>query len=253
MNKLYKAVTRVVAVVVATWGIAVQADDHLGKAAPVDFWSCTFKEGSDRGDLEKAIEGFNKWAKAKGQEANYDAWVLTPQYYDAGLTFDYGWLGTWPDAKAYGAFSDEFWTTGTEVFAGFMDMSDCASHQMASSLEIDVADEGPGDRGFVLFSRCTVADGKTGMDAVEAHMKLAEAFKGAPGNANSWLFFPGAGAGPGIDFHYWSVLGFSSYSNFAAAWDNYINGNGWKKMMATMEGVAQCAAGTAFDALRVTK
>jgi hypothetical protein len=250
MSKLYKAVTTLLVTVVATWGITVQAQNDGAKGAPVEYWSCTWKKGKDMGDMDKAIEKFNEWRES--HSSNYNAWVLTPMYFDPSVNMDVAWLGGWQDGADYGKYQDAWHNEGQEVFQGFMKVVDCDGHQMATSLTLNAQDAPPKD-GLVMFSRCEVAEGKTVMDAVNAHQGLTDSYKGSNGpTVNSWLFFPGAGSGPDVSLDYWTVLGFPTYADFGAAWEGYTNGGGWEKFMTALGGTTQCAAGTGFNARHVS-
>ena len=61
MNKLNLAVKMVLAVATTIWGVAVHADNHAEavKANPVEFWSCSFRDGKDMDDLNDATAAFN--------------------------------------------------------------------------------------------------------------------------------------------------------------------------------------------------
>ena len=58
---------------------------------------------------------------------------------------------------------------------------------------------------------------------------------------SNWLFFPMLGGSSEIDFDYWGVATFNSYTDFFAAYEIYVNGGGWQKGMELMNGVADCS------------
>lgn len=251
MSKIRNAVTGSLAVVMATWGLSAQADNHAdgAKGVPLEFWSCSFKDGKNMGDLDKAIDAYNAWADKTND--SQVAWVMTPVFYGPESTIDVGWLGVWPDGNAWGKFQDDFEASAGKVFAGFMGVVTCNSHEMATSLGINAPKEPPKD-GLVLFSRCTVADGKTPEDAVAAHRQVSAKMAGKTG-ANSWLFFPGSGSSQaGSAYQYWQVLGFDNHSELGAAWETYTNGGGWKTAYETLSGATSCGDTTTWRARRVT-
>jgi len=251
MKSLKAGVVAVLAVALMSWGMAAQADHHEGalKASPVDFWSCNFNDGKGMKDLNKAIDAFNKWADKNNDE--YIAWVLTPSTFGPGESIDVGWLGGWPDGNAYGRQQDAWLATGQSVFESFMDVVTCDSHAMATSLPINAPEEPPGN-GVILFSQCSVAEGKNFNDAIGAHQAVATKI-GKQNSANSWLFFPGSGsAQDGSADTYWLVLGFDNYTELGSAWEMYTNGGGYQQVMDTMGGVTDCGSTTTWNARRVS-
>ena len=253
MRNLPKVVTgSLAAMMMTTWGISAQADNHGegAKGVPVEFWSCSFRDGKDMGDLDKAIDGYNAWA---GKNDNSQvAWVMTPVFYGPENTIDVAWLGVWPDGNAWGKFQDAFDASAGKVLDGFMEVVTCNAHEMATSLAINAPEEPPQD-GMVLFSRCTVAEGKTPDEAVGAHRQLSAKMGGKTG-ANSWLFFPGSGSSQqGSAYQYWQVLGFDNHTELGAAWEMYTNGGGWKTATSTLSEATRCGDTTTWRARRVTK
>ena len=223
MRKLQNAVSGLIAVVVATWGMTAQADNHAAaKATPLEFWSCSFNKGKDMDDFNRATDAFNKWADANNDE--YVGWILTPQTWGPGNTTDVAWLGSWPDGNAMGRQQDAWYSTGQKTFAGFMDVVTCSAHEMATSLPISASEEQPGD-GVVLFSRCEVDDDSSLDKAIAAHRNLAAKLGGKHGG-QSWLFFPGSGSADEGGGDYWLVLYFANNTALGAAWEHYTNGGG---------------------------
>lgn len=251
MTRLKNVVNGVLTVALASWGLPALADNHAAaaKGVPVEFWSCSFNDGKDMDDLNKAIDAFNNWAD-KNDDSQV-AWVLTPQFFGPQNTIEVAWLGVWPDGNAWGKHQDAFAASGGKVFAGFMDVVSCNAHEMATSLGINPPQEPP-QGGVVLFSQCTVAEGKTVEDAVAAHRQVAAKMSGKSG-ANSWLFFPGSGtASQGDGLQYWQVLGFENNAALGAAWENYTNGGGWKTVTTMLAAATSCGDTTTWSARRVT-
>jgi len=222
---------------------SVQAQD--GKGVPVEFFACNWQDGKGMADLDKVTKKFSQWADKN--DAGYSAWVLTPQFHSADLGFDVGWLGSWPSYGAFGKGQDTWMAGGQELAGDFAEVFDCTiSHETATSVVINAPDGPPGD-GVVLFTPCSVNEGKTPADAPAAHGKAAAAMKAMGSKAASWLFFPGMGTSA-TDFDYWSVLAFKNYSDLGASTEMYINGGGWQKVMGEIGSVARCDSPSAFDA-----
>lgn len=251
MSMIKKAVSGSLAMLIAAWGLSAQADNHgeAAKGVPVEFWSCSFNDGKNMGDFNKAIDAFNAWAD-KNDDSQI-AWVLTPEFFGPENTADIGWLGSWPDGNAWGKHQDAFDATGGKVMDGFMKAVTCNAHEMATSLGINAPKEPP-KNGVVLFSQCTVAEGKSVEDAVAAHRQLAASMAGKAG-PNSWLFFPGSGSpSQGAAYQYWRVLGFDNHAALGASWEGYTNGGGWKAVNAALSGATNCGSTTTWRARLVT-
>jgi len=246
MNKLI-SITAVIIAIATSWALPARAQDSADKAVPVEFFACNWRDGKGMADLDKVIEKFRKYADAN--DSDYTAWVLTPQFHndEQGGGFDVGWLGSWPDGNAFGKSQDNWMSAGRDIAAAFDAVIDCGSrHELASSVVINAPD-GPPDNGVVMFYACTLADGKSAMDAVQAGKQLAGAMKALGADSASWLFFPGIGAGD-IDFDFWRVVAFPNYAGLGAAAEVYLNGGGWQKSREILRPVASCSAPAAFDA-----
>lgn len=219
------------------------AQQAQGNGVPVEFFACHWQDGKGIEDLKKVGKAFAAWADKS--DSGYSAWVLTPQFH-SGLDFDVGWLGAWPDGKAMGKSMDNWLAEGGELAADFAKVMSCGSHEMATSMRLN-APKGPPGNGLVMFSQCSMADGKMLTDAISAHQKVATMMAEMGSKHSSWVFYPGPGAGD-IDFDYWQVLAFNSYAEFGAGYDMYMNGGGMKKAMAAMKNVSACKRAVVFDA-----
>ena len=243
MKKLFVVVASVFAVLIG-WGQSALAQQPMDKAAPVEFFACNFQDGKGMADLEKVGKKFSAWADKNNSK--YSAWILTPQFH-TDLGFEVGWLGGWPDGNAFGKSQDTWLSGGRALAEEFGAVIDCSGqHQMASSAVINAPKAPPGN-GVVMFAECTLQEGQTPDAALPAHRKLGAEMKTMGSKGSSWLFYPGMGAGD-IDFHYWSVLAFSNYTDLGAATEMYINGGGWKKSMAILGPVTRCGSPSVFDA-----
>lgn len=243
MNKLLTLVMAVMAVSMG-WAQSALAEQDDSKGVPVEFFACNWQKGKDLGDLDKVAKKFVDWSEQN--DSGYSAWILTPQFHD-GLDFDVAWMGSWPDSNAFGKSQDAWNAGGREIAADFDAVVDCsAGHQMATSVPVSAPDGPPGD-GVVIFSACTLQEGKTPLEGLAAHKKVGAAMKGMGSKASSWLFYPGMGSGD-HDFHYWSVIAFNNYAELGAASELYINGGGWEKAMVLLGPVTSCVSPTTFDA-----
>ena len=240
-----KKIVKVMAVLsmVLAWPPLLSAQDRGNMGAPVEFYGCTWQEGKGLEDLVAVGKRFNKWADKNGSK--YSAWILTPQF-QTDMGFDVGWLGAWPTGAEMGKTLDAWKQSGHQLAREFFEVIDCRQqHELATSVQLNVADEPPGD-GLVMFAGCHVDDGKTGEDAVAAHKKVAAMMKEKGSQASSWAFFPGVG-GADDGYDYWQVVAFSSYSDFGAASDLWVNGGGWRASVDVLRGTTHCGRGVMFE------
>ena len=80
--------------------------------------------------------------------------------------------------------------------------------------------------GAVAFADCSIAEGKTGNDAVAAHQAWAGYLQSTGSTAGLWLFFPGPGNGD-VSWDYKVVTGHADYQSFGADFERFTNGGGW--------------------------
>jgi hypothetical protein len=201
--------------------------------------------GKGMSDLREVIEEFDRFATR--YDAKYSAWTLTPSFYTAEHRFDVGWLGTWPDGNAFGVSQDIYLKQGGEVIAAFNEVMDCSARQELISSVVVHAPDGPPANGVVLFSPCTLLEGKTLNDAYQASKTMANIMVGMGSKASQFMFYPSLGSGE-IDFDFWRVTTFNNYTELGTAADTFYNGGGWNKTREILGSVASCGSPTAYDA-----
>jgi hypothetical protein len=235
------------------WSQLVGAQEAGGRSesGPVELFACEFVDGKGMEDLSKANERFNKWADKN--DMTYSAWVLFPQFRSSGIEMDFLWVGSWENGAGMGSGLDAWMKEvkeDTELAQGYADVMDCsAGHVLMSSVEINAPDGPPVD-GIVWFSQCSLADGKTGMDALAAHGKAADALGGMGISSSSWAFFPALGL-PDAQYDYLQVVAHKSYAHLGDNYDKYYMQGGLQKARAILEGVSQCKSPNLFDAVTV--
>jgi hypothetical protein len=243
MQKQWKLVLTLLSAAGLFWSALSTAQDDKVPVAPVELFGCSFKEGKGMSDLEKVNAKFAKWSKK--QDPGYSAWVMSPQF-AMQSPFEVLWLGSWQTGgKAMGQGLDN-WQAGNDGIADdYWDVIECG-HVLMSSVAINAAN-GPPDNGVAMFSRCSVADGKTSADAFQAHVAFSKAMREMGGKGQSWLMYPALGLAS-ADFDYLAVTTFNNYAELGEAWSLYSNGDGWKKAGEIMGGVATCKSPNVWDA-----
>lgn len=239
MNRYLTAVLTCAVAIVAPLQ-ATQAQEG-SSAAVVEAFYCNLQEGKSMKDAVKAAEGFSKWADK--HDTTYSAWILTPQFAVGGDSPDMIWLGSNPNGNDFGKGMDTWQSSGGEVATALNAVMDCSmGHVLASSVEINAPDGPPGN-GVVMFSECSFDDDGDWMKAVKAHKTFSGAMRKMGAKNSNWLFFPMLGGG-GPEYDYLAVSTFNSWSDYFAAYEMYVNGGGWQKMVELMDDVASCNGNT---------
>jgi hypothetical protein len=68
---------------------------------------------------------------------------------------------------------------------------------------------------------------------------------GAP-EAASWVFLPGLGFGD-VDFDYYQVVSWPTYTGFGSAFDAFFNNGGWKAQTEAMTDTVECQSPNLYD------
>ena len=226
----------------ASVGLLAQADNHSQSTNPVELFTCSYKGNNDRNDLDRVIAKYNKWADKHDQ--TYTAWVLTPNFVNANVTMDLGWIGAWEDGNAMGAGLDTWHENGLQ--SEFDKVISCDTHIAAASLNIKAPSAPSGD-GVVSFSNCSVGEDATPESLVGAHTAISEYMGGKGSSAGVWLFFPNWGSGK-MDFDYYRVISHENYTEAGKSNEIYNNGGGWMKAMELFDGITECDGGRVYSA-----
>tara|TARA_R110002110_G_C13470525_1_gene720900 strand:+ start:10012 stop:10773 length:762 start_codon:yes stop_codon:yes gene_type:complete len=224
------------------WAPSGMAQEAAAKPQPVEAFYCNFQAGKGMKDLMKVADRFSRWAGKN--DPTYAAWILTPQF----ATFTDGpqliWLGSHPSGNHMGKGMDAWQAGGSDIQEEFDKVIACGQHGLATSVEINAPDGPPGD-GVVMFGECSIAEGADWQEAISGHKKYSAAMRSMGAKNSNWIFFPMLGGASDREFDYWSVSTFSSWTDYFAAYELYINGGGWEKGMESLEGAASCATGSA--------
>lgn len=222
-----------------TWSGQALAQDGAAspKLSPAEIYTCNYLKGKDRGDLDKVIERWNEWMD-DNDSAPYTAWLMTPAFFGQEITFDVAWLGAWPTNADMGRGLQTWRDKGDQMNQGFFDVFSCDQHMSMAVLPMQPPAEAP-DSGLVRFMDCTVAEGKTSPDAVQAHQKFKKYMDSKGSDTSAWVFFPGMGAGK-TDFDFKMVLANANYPSLAKDSEIITNGGGWQEAGKTFAGLSTC-------------
>jgi len=113
------------------------------------------------------------------------------------------------------------------------------------------ADSWPEKEGVAAFSNCTLGEGKTVPDAMEIHQAWSKHLDATGSKAGMWAFFPGAGNND-VDWNYKIVMSHPDYISYGADWENFTNGQGWRKAMEMGSGnVVRCDSPRVYHSVTV--
>ncbi|EAQ98545.2 hypothetical protein [Congregibacter litoralis] len=221
-------------------GLPVQADHHMEmQFAPTELMTCAYKEGKDNDDLKKLTNAFTKWVKKN--DTAYTYYLLSPNWHEDASDWDFAWVGSWTSGAGMGAGYDAWMNDDDDVGAMFQDVMDC-NYSLASVTPIQGEDDdGPWERGVVWFSRCELDDDAGLSDAIGAHRTMASAMTDMGQTSVSWAFLPALGFGD-VEFDYYHVQAWPSYSQLGSGFDNYFNKGGWKVQADAQDDVVECAS-----------
>jgi hypothetical protein len=214
------------------------ADHHMAadKAQQVELFTCNYLDGADRGDLDRVIAKYNKWADKNDDK--YTAWTLTPNFANPEVDWDIGWMGAWPDGQSMGAGLDTWMAKGLQ--SEFDKVLSCNMHIAAASVNIKPPkNETPPPTAVVSFRSCTMAEGADFEDVFESTQAMGKFMQGKGSTGGAWMFFPTLGAGD-VKFDYFFVLGYENYAALGHDQEVISNGGGWQKRQELLGGKTSC-------------
>jgi hypothetical protein len=206
-------------------GVAIaQEEQEMPNFAPVETYTCNYKEGMGSDDLDGAIDTWNAWMDDEGM-TNYFAATLVPAYYGPE-TFDFGWLGFYPTGSEMGAGTDHYLANGGEHRANFAAVADCDTHSGFASTRVKEAyDDGEeNDGSFVLtFTDCTITT--DGDEDILGAIGEWNAYKTESGYKHSaFVWFPVYGGG-GAEFDFKMLQGYDDFSALGEDWERIAKGD----------------------------
>ena len=231
----------------SAWSTQVAAQDgnKAPTLGPAEIYTCNYLKGKDRGDLDKVVAKWNTWTD-NNDPAPYTAWVMTPTFFGPEINFDLVWLGAWPTYADMGKSLQTWQDKGARMSAEFFNVFSCDQHSSMAVMPMQAPGE-PNSSSLVRFMDCTVSEGKTPEDMVNAHRKFGSYMDSKGSDTMAWMFFPGMGSGK-IDYDYKMVLANDNWASLSKDGDIIANGGGWMKMGETFGGITECDSPRLYQA-----
>lgn len=193
-------------------------------AAVVELFTCNFNDGKDMDDFRAAANRFNTWADQNGA-TDYTAVIMTPYLFSDQTTFDALWLGAWPNGTAMGTGEAKWFATGSQVQAAFDSAVTCGSHSLFAARPIRTPPGPPPESGgLTMFRDCTIREGRTAAEAIEALTQWSDYMAGRGNAGFDAVLFPLAGVSPDADYSFKAVHGFASVEEMGRGIDLYTTG-----------------------------
>ena len=203
-----------------------QDDDSDGlNWVPIETFACNFIDGNGPEQFYSVVEEWNEWMDDEGQD-DYFAVTLWPQFFGE-RTFDFVWLGVWPDGNSMGAGLDHWVNNGGEIANKFWEVIDCTSHTQFASARLRDYDSGDDDGSFVLdFSNCKFTADGGGMEAYLGAVEQWNAYADEHGIYHgAWMLIPIYGENLDADYHFKSVGSAPDLAAWGANWQKFSEGH----------------------------
>lgn len=247
-----KIIAATIVVPLALSSAFAQEEEERPYVVPVDTFTCTYNDGKDADDFDKAAAAWNAWADERGVD-NYGAMILEPYYYGSD-SFDIGWLGYWTSQEAMGVGTDAYLSEGGAVREGFEKAVTCQSHEHWAAIEVKRPPEGEmPDNVVVMFTNCK-RDDDVEWDALFEKIKKATAYLESQGiESGAYMMWPVFGGQGEPDWDFKWITSYANYTAFGKAYQHSANGGGRQKMNEIMGGALDCDQARVYNGTVVRK
>lgn len=223
----------------ANSSLAQVSEDGMGKILPVHLYACSFREDQDRGDLERVIDRWIRYADENGM-SNYSAWTLTPYHYGPNQDFDVIWMGAYTDGNALGAGVDQWLANGSDIYDGFMEVLDCGAHVgLTSAMYKAPPDNATPANSIITMMDCKLNEGHRYPDIRSAEIAWAEHLTSVGSSAGIWHWYPMFGGGD-QDFDYKVMMAYENYSELGKDIERRMNGGDFAVSRRTFRDIDEC-------------
>lgn len=242
-----KLLVTTIAVLVSVSGLADAQDEETQlRFWPSEIYICNYNDGMGPGDLDKAVDAWNKYSDEHDVE-DYFAATFTPWYFGAD-TFDFGWLGGWSSGQAMGEGTDMWLAEGGEYAARLAAVATCGVHSNLATTTIKSPDgDSHPDHRVMTFSDCSYVGGTTFEDVLSGLGAWA-AYQAENNYGNGTRMMLPVFGGGDDGFDYTIVESYESHTALGKMYDLYRNGGGYQKYGELLGDLVSCDEARVYNA-----
>lgn len=246
MNTLFRLFTRCTSLsLLLTAASFAQAEDAQPNGIfPIETYGCNFAEGKGLDDLLAVASGWDKWAD-KNYSAPYDAWVLSPFYFNDQTQSDSIWVGTTESFHHMGKTQDDWYSKGAALQASFDAVSPCGSHALWGGRV--VKEQSPvSEKGIVAFQMCKLGPDANPVNVAAADLKWAAYLESAGISDGLHFWYPGSGVSADRDWDFLSVQVSANLTTWGSTIDTAVNGGGMMQFGTIYGDLMSCSNACAW-------
>jgi hypothetical protein len=170
----------------------------------------------------------------------YTAFTMVPYVHSDELTYDVLWLGAYANGEAMGKGDTLYFSQGADIEAAFDAIVDCSMHSHYAEVNLREPQGPPPERnGIARFSDCTLRDGRTVEESIEALGAWSEYLAQNGSDTFAAILFALAGETSDADYTFKFVQGFGSMNDYGHYTDVVTRG-GFRRADELMGRLMEC-------------
>ena len=218
----------------------------VSKIVSAEIWACNYNDGQGPAEMDAAVDAWTEFMDANDVD-DYAGWTLTKQYYGPQQNFDFLWLGAWSDGNAMGRGTDLMAREGGEIMANFYQVATCNAHVNAGSIAYKLPEGGTPANSVILFSNCSMEDGRTYSEVVEAQKAWVDILNEHGSDAAIYHWFPIYGGGD-EDMDFIRLTAYPDYTAMGADYERMTNGELFRQNNELFQGLLDCDTSRVYSA-----
>jgi len=205
---------------------------------PIETYGCNYADGKGLDDLLSVATKWDKWAD-KNYSAPYDAWVLSPFYFNDQTQADSIWVGTAENFHQLGKTQDDWVSKGAAMQARFDSVSPCGNHALWGGRVVKEQSQITKE-GLVAFQMCELGADANAADVAAADVQWAAYLESAGISDGLHYWYPGSGVSSDREWDFLSVQISSNFASWGSAIDTAVNGGGMMQFGAVYGNLMSC-------------
>jgi hypothetical protein len=229
---------------------AAVAQEEAPAPTPVlEVFGCNFTEGNNMEDYLAVTARWNEWADSNGVD-DYSGYILTPYLYSADLTYDFVWVGGWPNGAAMAAGEALWLAEGGDLLADFDATAECSLHAQFAEVVLRRPEGSPPEAPIFMFADCKVSDGRTADEALAATGQWNTYLQENGSDHFSAALFPIAGESEDAGYDYKEIQGFESIDGYGRVVD-IVTAGGYERAEELFSRLVTCDSPRVYVGNRV--